>query len=131
LFVTPSTAHSDQQRSPFAGGAARLPKSTAHTLDPFHRLTAAAAVTNGSSWALGICLSVEHHPIVLAKRREFSILLSKRGSSSGSGRAGTLKRIGTPRTVFKTRFRSPPRRILAMREIWTKEAAEFSHGRVP
>jgi probable F420-dependent oxidoreductase len=126
LFVTEHTHIPTSRRSPFAGGGP-LPKEYAHTLDPFIGLTAAAAVTQRLKLGTGICLVVEHDPIVLAKTIASLDLLSNGRVLFGIGAGWNAEEMEHHGTVFKTRFRLLRERILAMREIWTKEAAEF-HG---
>ena len=126
LFVTEHTHIPTSRRSPFAGGGL-LPKEYAHTLDPFIALTAAAAATKRLKVGTGICLVVEHDPIVLAKTIASLDLLSNGRFLFGIGGGWNAEEMEHHGTVFKTRFRLLRERILAMREIWTKEAAEF-HG---
>jgi probable F420-dependent oxidoreductase len=126
LFVTEHTHIPTSRRSPFAGGGP-LPKEYAHTLDPFIALTAAAAATKRLKVGTGICLVVEHDPIVLAKTVASLDLLSNGRFLFGIGGGWNAEEMEHHGTVFKTRFRLLRERILAMREIWTKEAAEF-HG---
>jgi probable F420-dependent oxidoreductase len=126
LFVTEHTHIPTSRRSPFAGGGP-LPKEYAHTLDPFIALTAAAAATKRLKVGTGICLVVEHDPIVLAKTIASLDLLSNGRFLFGIGGGWNAEEMEHHGTVFKTRFRLLRERILAMREIWTKEAAEF-HG---
>src|SRR6266705_6790926 len=126
LFVTEHTHIPTSRRSPFAGGGP-LPKEYAHTLDPFIGLTAAAAVTQRLKLGTGICLVVEHDPIVLAKTIASLDLLSNGRFLFGIGAGWNAEEMEHHGTVFKTRFRLLRERILAMRQIWTKEAAEY-HG---
>jgi probable F420-dependent oxidoreductase len=126
LFVTEHTHIPTSRRSPFAGGGP-LPKEYAHTLDPFIALTAAAASTKRLKVGTGICLVVEHDPIVLAKTIASLDLLSNGRFLFGIGGGWNAEEMERHGTVFKTRFQLLRERILAMREIWTKEAAEF-HG---
>ena len=126
LFVTEHTHIPTSRRSPFAGGGP-LPKEYAHTLDPFIALTAAAAATKRLKVGTGICLVVEHDPIVLAKTIASLDLLSNGRFLFGIGGGWNAEEMEHHGTVFKTRFRLLRERILAMREIWTKEAAEL-HG---
>jgi len=126
LFVTEHTHIPTSRRSPFAGGGP-LPKEYAHTLDPFIALTAAAAATTRLKVGTGICLVVEHDPIVLAKTIASLDRLSNGRFLFGIGAGWNAEEMENHQTVFKTRFRLLRERILAMREIWTKEAPEF-HG---
>src|SRR5437870_2004066 len=126
LFVTVHTHIPTSRRSPFAGGGP-LPKEYSHTLDPFVGLTAAAAATRVLKVGTGICLVVEHDPITLAKTIASLDLLSNGRFLFGIGAGWNAEEMENHGTVFKTRFRLLRERVLAMKEIWTKEAAEF-HG---
>src|SRR5213593_4418278 len=126
LFVTEHTQIPTNRRPPFAGGGP-LPKEYSHTLDPFVGLTAAAAATRSLKVGTGICLVIEHDPITLAKTIASLDLLSNGRFLFGIGAGWNAEEMEHHGTVFKTRFRLLRERILAMREIWTKEAAEF-HG---
>ena len=66
MWVPEHTHIPASRQSPWPGGA-DLPKMYWHTYDPFVALTAAAAVTTNLKLGTGICLVVEHDPIVLAK----------------------------------------------------------------
>ena len=126
LFVTEHTHIPASRRSPFAGGGP-LPKEYSHTLDPFVGLAAAAAVTRRLKVGTGICLVIEHDPITLAKTIASLDLLSNGRFLFGIGAGWNAEEMENHGTVFKTRFRLLRERILAMKAIWTNEAAEF-HG---
>src|SRR5882724_13056436 len=126
LFVTEHTHIPTSRRSPFGGGGP-LPKEYSHTLDPFIGLTAAAAATTHLKLGTGICLVIEHDPITLAKTIASLDLLSNGRFLFGIGAGWNAEEMEHHGTVFKTRFRLLREKVLAMREIWTKEAAEF-HG---
>src|SRR5881397_2016065 len=126
LFVTEHTHIPTSRRSPFAGGGT-LPKEYSHTLDPFVGLTAAAAATRRLKVGTGICLVIEHDPIVLAKTIASLDQLSNGRFLFGIGGGWNAEEMENHGTEFKTRFRLLRERILAMKEIWTQEEAEF-HG---
>jgi probable F420-dependent oxidoreductase len=127
LFVTEHTHIPTSRRSPFAGGGP-LPKEYSHTLDPFIGLMAAAAATKNLKIGTGICLVIEHDPITLAKTIASLDLLSNGRFLFGIGAGWNAEEMENHGTEFKTRFRLLRERILAMKEIWTKDEAEF-HGR--
>src|SRR6059036_786947 len=126
LFVTEHTHIPTNRRSPFAGGGP-LPKEYSHTLDPFVGLTAAAAATRSLKVGTGICLVIEHDPITLAKTIASLDLLSNGRFLFGIGAGWNAEEMENHQTVFKTRFRLLRERILAMKEIWTKDEAQY-HG---
>jgi len=127
LFVTEHTHIPTSRRSPFAGGGP-LPKEYSHTLDPFIGLTAAAAATKTLKLGTGICLVIEHDPITLAKTIASLDLLSNGRFLFGIGAGWNAEEMENHGTAFKTRFRLLRERILAMKEIWTKDEAQY-HGK--
>jgi probable F420-dependent oxidoreductase len=126
LFVTEHTHIPTSRRSPFGGGGP-LPKEYSHTLDPFIGLTAAAAATKNLKLGTGICLVIEHDPITLAKTIASLDLLSNGRFLFGIGAGWNAEEMENHGTAFKTRFRLLRERILAMKEIWTKDEAQY-HG---
>jgi probable F420-dependent oxidoreductase len=87
----------------------------------------AAAVTTRIKLGTGICLVIERDPITTAK--EIASLDHLSGGRflfgiGGGWNAEEMEHHGTP---FKARWRVLRERILAMKELWTKEDAEF-HG---
>ena len=125
LFVTEHTHIPASRRTPWPGGGP-LPKEYSHTLDPFVGLTAAAAVTSRLRVGTGICLVIQHDPIVLAKVVASLDLLSNGRFLFGVGAGWNVEEIEHHGTAFATRFRVMKERVLAMKEIWTREEAEFS-----
>jgi probable F420-dependent oxidoreductase len=126
LFVTEHTHIPVSRRTPWPGGGP-LPKEYAHTLDPFVGLAAAAAVTSRLRLGTGICLVIQHDPIVTAKEVASLDLLSNGRFIFGIGAGWNAEEIEHHGTAFATRFRLMRERVLAMKEIWTKDEAEF-HG---
>ena len=126
LFVTEHTHIPSSRRTPFPGGG-ELPKEYSHTLDPFVGLTAAASATRTLKVGTGICLIVEHDPITTAKEIASLDVLSEGRFLFGIGAGWNAEEMENHGTAFKTRFRLLRERVLAMKEIWTKDAAEF-HG---
>ncbi len=126
LFVPEHTHIPASRRTPFPGGG-DLPKEYWHTLDPFVALSAAAAVTTTLKVGTGICLVIERDPIVTAKEVATLDRLSNGRFLFGVGAGWNAEEMENHGTDFKSRFRLLRERILAMKEIWTKEEAEF-HG---
>jgi probable F420-dependent oxidoreductase len=114
------------RRSPWPGGK-ELPKEYWHTYDPFITLTAAATVTIRLRIATGICLVIERDPIITAKEVASLDQLSGGRFIFGIGGGWNAEEMGNHGTDFKRRWRVLRERILAMKEIWTKEEVEF-HG---
>jgi len=124
LFVTEHTHIPTSRRTAFPGGGA-LPKEYSHTLDPFIGLMAAASVTKNLKVGTGICLVIEHDPITLAKTIASLDLLSNGRFLFGIGAGWNAEEMENHGTEFKTRFRLLRERILAMKEIWTKDEAKY------
>jgi probable F420-dependent oxidoreductase len=117
-----------QTTTPFPGSAdGIIPDHYAKWLDPFVTLATAAAVTKTLKIGTGICLVPERNPLHLAKEVASLDYLSGGRFSLGIG-AGWLKE---ETEIFGANY---PRRwswtrecILALKELWTKDEAEF-HG---
>ncbi|MCI0490549.1 MAG: LLM class F420-dependent oxidoreductase [Blastocatellia bacterium] len=126
LWLPEHTHIPASRRSPWPGGA-DLPKEYWHTYDPFVALTAAAAATTKLKVATGICLIVERDPITTAKEVASLDQLSNGRFLFGIGGGWNAEEMENHGTDFKKRWRVLRERVLAMKEIWTKEEAEF-HG---
>jgi probable F420-dependent oxidoreductase len=124
LFVPEHTHIPTSRRTPFPGGG-ELPKEYSHTLDPFVALTAAAAATRRLRVGTGICLVIQRDPIVTAKEVASLDLLSGGRFEFGVGAGWNTDEIENHGTEFRSRFRLMRERVLAMKEIWTREAAAF------
>jgi probable F420-dependent oxidoreductase len=114
------------RRSPWPGGP-NLPKEYWHSYDPFVALTAAAMTTTRLRLGTGICLVIERDPITTAKEVSTLDRLSGGRFIFGIGGGWNAEEMENHGTDFKKRWRVLRERVLAMKEIWTKEEAEF-HG---
>ena len=126
LWVPEHTHIPKSRKSPWPGGP-NLPKEYWHTHDPFVALATAAAVTTRLKVGTGICLVIERDPITLAKEVASLDLLSNGRFLFGIGGGWNAEEMANHGTDFKKRWRILRERILAMKEIWTKDEAEF-HG---
>jgi probable F420-dependent oxidoreductase len=126
LFFPEHTHIPTSRRSPWPGGP-ELPKEYWHTHDLFVALGAAAAVTKRIKLGTGICLVIERDPIVLAKEVASLDMISGGRLIFGIGGGWNAEEMEDHGTNFRTRWTLLRERILAMREIWTKDPAEF-HG---
>ena len=126
LWVPEHTHIPASRKSPWPGGP-NLPKEYWHSYDPFLALTMAAAVTTKLKLGTGICLVIERDPIVLAKEVASLDHLSNGRVLFGIGGGWNAEEMEHHGTPFKSRWRVLRERILAMKELWTKEEAEF-HG---
>jgi probable F420-dependent oxidoreductase len=112
--------------SPWPGGK-DLPREYWHTYDPFVALTAVAMATTRLRIATGICLIIERDPITTAKEVASLDQLSGGRFIFGIGGGWNAEEMENHGTGFKKRWRVLRERILAMKEIWTQDEAEF-HG---
>jgi len=126
LWLPEHTHIPASRRSPWPGGK-DLPKEYWHTYDPFIALTAASMATSRLRIATGICLVIERDPIITAKEAASLDHLSGGRFLFGIGGGWNAEEMANHRTDFKKRWRVLRERVLAMKEIWTKEEAEF-HG---
>jgi probable F420-dependent oxidoreductase len=126
LFVPEHTHIPVNRRTPFPAGGP-LPKEYSHTFDPFVSLMAAAAATKKIRVGTGICLIIERDTIVTAKEVASLDVLSGGRFELGVGAGWNAEEMENHGTQFKTRFKKMSEQILAMKEIWTKDEAEF-HG---
>lgn len=125
LFVPEHTHIPTSRRSPFAGG--ELPEEYKHTHDPFVSLAYAAAVTKRLKIGTGICLVIERDTITTAKSVASLDLLSNGRFLFGIGGGWNAEEMENHGTEFKSRFKRLREQILAMKQMWTKDVAEF-HG---
>jgi len=126
LFVPEHTHIPASRRTPWPGGPS-LPREYWHTLDPFVSLATAAAVTTRLKVGTGICLIIERDPITTAKEVASLDFVSGGRLLFGIGGGWNAEEMENHGTDFKSRFRLLRERVLAMKEIWTKEEAAF-HG---
>ena len=124
LFFPEHTHIPASRRSPWPGGG-DLPKEYWHTHDLFVALMAAAAATKTLKIGSGICLLIERDPITTAKEVASLDFLSRGRMIFGIGGGWNAEEMENHGTVFKTRWKLLRERVLAMKEIWTEDEAEF------
>jgi probable F420-dependent oxidoreductase len=95
--------------------------------DPFVCMTAAAAVTERLKVGTSVCLVPEHHPISLAKTVSCIDLVAKGRQVLGIGAGWNAEELRDHGVEHRDRWKITRERVLAMREIWNNEIAEF-HG---
>ncbi|MBI3826085.1 MAG: LLM class F420-dependent oxidoreductase [Candidatus Rokubacteria bacterium] len=125
LFVPEHTHIPASRRTPFAGG--ELPNEYWHTNDPFVALAFAAAATKTLKVGTGICLLIERDTITTAKEVASLDALSNGRVLFGIGGGWNAEEMENHGTEYKSRFRKLREQVLAMKEIWTKDAPAF-HG---
>ena len=123
----PEHTHIPANRQSAWPGGGDLPKDYWHTYDPFVALTAAATVTNTIKLGTGICLMIERDPITTAKEIASLDLISNGRFIFGIGGGWNSEEMADHGTDFRTRWRLLRENILAMKQIWTADEAEF-HG---
>jgi probable F420-dependent oxidoreductase len=126
LFFPEHTHIPASRLTPFPGGT-DLPKMYWHTHDPFVALAACAAVTSRIRLGTGICLVIERDPITLAKEIASLDVISGGRVVLGIGAGWNREEMENHGADYQHRWKIVREKVLAMREIWTQEAAEF-HG---
>ncbi len=114
------------RKTPFPLGG-ELPEYYKQFYDPFIGLSAAAAVTQKLKVGTSVCLVPEHPPITLAKETACLDRVSNGRFLFGIGAGWNAEEMADHGVAFKDRWKVTRERVLAIREIWTKEVAEF-HG---
>ncbi len=127
VFFPEHTHIPTSRRTPWPGGG-ELPKEYSHTLDPFVVCAAVAAVTKTLKVGTGVCLVMQRDPIITAKEVASVDHLSGGRFLFGIGGGWNEDEMENHGTDPKLRWKILRERILAMKEIWTKEEAEF-HGK--
>jgi len=113
--------------SPFPPGG-DLPRKYAECMDPFVSLTAAAVATRRIKLGTGVALVVQRDPIQTAKLVASLDQVSKGRFLFGVGGGWNAEEMADHGTTdFKGRWKLVRERIEAMKEIWTKDHAEY-HG---
>ncbi|WP_433182351.1 LLM class F420-dependent oxidoreductase [Actinoallomurus sp. CA-150999] len=126
LYIAEHTHIPVSRETPYPGGG-DLPRVYYRTLDPIVVLTAAAVVTERLTLGTGIALIPQRDPIVFAKEIASLDLVSGGRAAVGIGGGWNREEMRDHGTDPKTRMDLMRERVLAMREIWTKDEAEF-HG---
>jgi probable F420-dependent oxidoreductase len=106
----------------------RIPPSMSDVGDPFIGLARASAVTKTLKLGTGICLVPEHNPLLLAKEIATLDHLSNGRFLFGIGAGWLREETEIMGGNFPQRWSQTREAILAMKELWTKEEAEF-HGK--
>tara|TARA_B100000809_G_C15041508_1_gene495697 strand:- start:470 stop:1273 length:804 start_codon:yes stop_codon:yes gene_type:complete len=126
LFFPEHTHIPASRRSPYPAGG-DLPKEYSHTYDPFVAFGACAGATERIKLGTGICLVVERDVLTLAKEIASIDRISGGRFILGIGAGWNAEEMENHGVEYKHRWKVVREKILAMREIWTKDEAEF-HG---
>ena len=106
----------------------RPTRTYAETYDPFVALSAVAAVTTGITIGTGVCLVTQRDPIVTAKEVACLDRLCGGRFVFGVGAGWNRMELANHGTDPRTRMALLAERVLAMRQIWTADEAEY-HGK--
>jgi len=106
----------------------RLPVAAAQIADPFVALARASAVTKTIQLGTGICLIPERNPLLLAKEVATLDHFSGGRFIFGIGAGWLKEETEIMGGDFLHRWTQTREAILAMKELWTKEEAEY-HGK--
>ncbi len=126
IFFPEHTHIPASRRTPYPAGG-DLPLEYSHTYDPFVALAACAGATERIKLGTGICLVVERDVLTLAKEISSIDRISGGRFILGIGAGWNAEEMENHGIDYDTRWKVVREKILAMREIWTKEEAEY-HG---
>jgi probable F420-dependent oxidoreductase len=116
------------RKTPYPGGG-ELPKEYYDVMDPFVTLAAAAIATQKLKVATGICLLQQRDVIQTAKLVASLDQVSGGRFLFGIGGGWNREEMENHGTDYETRFQRVRESIEAMKEIWTKDEAEY-HGEI-
>jgi probable F420-dependent oxidoreductase len=105
-----------------------IPPSMSDVGDPFIGLARASAVTKSIKLGTGICLVPERNPLLLAKAIATLDRLSNGRFLFGIGAGWLREETEILGGNFPHRWGQTREAILAMKELWTKDEAEY-HGK--
>ncbi|MFZ0664507.1 MAG: LLM class F420-dependent oxidoreductase [Acidimicrobiales bacterium] len=104
------------------------PDDYPRSLDPFVALASAASVTTSLKLGTGVSLVAQHDPITLAKQIATLDNISGGRFVLGVGFGWNKTEAADHGIKFNQRREVAREKVLCMRELWSKERAEF-HGR--
>jgi probable F420-dependent oxidoreductase len=110
-------------------GEAALTKEYFDVMDPFVTLSVAAAVTSHLKLATAICLVIQRDTIQTAKGVASLDQVSQGRFLFGIGCGWNAEEMEDHGTAYDTRTSKMREQIEAMKEIWTRDVAEY-HGKI-
>src|SRR5271168_4281083 len=110
-------------------GEAALSKEYYDVMDPFVTLSAAAGVTARLKLGTAVCLIIQRDTIQTAKLVASLDQVSKGRFLFGIGCGWNAEEMEDHGTIYETRTLKMREQIEAMKEIWTKDVAEY-HGQI-
>jgi probable F420-dependent oxidoreductase len=111
-----------------ASADGRIPAAVGIIADPFVALARASAVTSTIQLGTGVCLVPERNPLLLAKEIATLDCYSGGRFLFGIGAGWLKEETEIMGGDFAHRWTQTRDAILAMKELWTKEEAEY-HGK--
>jgi probable F420-dependent oxidoreductase len=114
--------------SPFPATGGAIPWTYRHFSEPYMALAMSAAVTSTIKLATGITLVTERNPLILAKQIAVLDLHSHGRFLFGVGAGWNREETTLMGGDFDHRWTQAREAVMALKELWTKEEAEF-HGR--
>jgi probable F420-dependent oxidoreductase len=127
LFLPEHTHIPTRRESQYPGGG-ELREEYWHTHDPFVALSFAASATESLKVATGICLLPQHETFSTAKSVASLDAMSGGRFLFGIGGGWNVEEMANHGVRYQERFKVLRERVLAMKELWTKDEAEY-HGR--
>lgn len=124
VWFTEHTNIPTSRATPFPAGG-ELPAPYKQLFDPFACIAAAAVATQRIKLATGVCLVAQRDPIVTAKEVATVDVLSAGRFQFGIGFGWNIEEIANHGLDPVSRWRIGRENVLAMRELWTQEEAEF------
>ena len=115
------------RKTPFPLGG-ELPEYYSQFFDPFIGLSAVAAVTHKLKVGTSVCLVPEHNTMNLAKMVACLDRVANGRSLFGIGAGWNAEEMADHGVDFRDRWKITRERVLAIKEIWTKDVAEY-HGK--
>lgn len=126
LLLPEHTHIPSSRQSPYPEGG-DLPRNYVHTYDPFVASTAALSATTTLRVGTGVALLIQRDPITTAKEAASVDHISGGRFFFGVGAGWNREEMANHGTNPRTRMRLLRERVLAMKELWAQEEAEF-HG---
>ncbi|MCH7713049.1 MAG: LLM class F420-dependent oxidoreductase [Chloroflexi bacterium] len=118
-----------EYQTKYAGSSdGMVPDSMAYQVNPFIALARASATTKTLKLGTGVCLVTEHNPLDLAKQISTLDAISGGRFLFGIGTGWFREESEIMGVDFDHRWTQAREHVLAMKELWTKDPAEF-HGR--
>ena len=125
----PEHSHIPSTRKTPPAGGGELEKRYYDVMDPFATLTAAAMATKTLRVGTGVCLVIQRDTIQTAKSVASLDKISNGRFLFGIGCGWNAEEMEDHGTVYETRTLKMREQIEAMKEIWTKDVAEY-HGKI-